>query len=170
MAEKSNPITLDDISIRNELRPGDIGYVIYMHGDLYGKEYDYGIDFETYVAKGFHEFYQKYDAEKNRVWICEHAGKMIGFLLLMNRGDGAQLRYFIIHPDYRGIGLGTKLMNLYMDFLRDCGYESSYLLTTNELDAAAYLYRKHGFQLVDETSSSDFGKPLHEQRYELILK
>ena len=64
------------------LQPGDIGYVMYMHGALYGREYNYGIQFETYVAKGLCEFYEKYDPQRNRVWVCEHNNKMIGFLLL----------------------------------------------------------------------------------------
>ena len=105
-------ICLNDISIRTELRPGDIGYVIYMHGDLYKREYDYDIGFETYVAKGLCEFYEKYNPERNRVWVCEHNSRMIGFLLLMDRGKAAQLRYFLIQPEYRGIGLGSKLMSL----------------------------------------------------------
>src|SRR5690349_7641993 len=86
-------IKLTDITIRTELRPGDIGYVIYMHGHLYKTEYNYGIEFETYVAAGLAEFYQQYDREKDRVWICEHKNKIVGFLLLMHRGDAAQLRY-----------------------------------------------------------------------------
>src|SRR5512134_3397611 len=67
-----NNISLDDISIRTELRPGDMGYVIYMHGDLYKKEYGYGIQFEAYVAKGLCEFWEKYNPQRNRVWVCEH--------------------------------------------------------------------------------------------------
>ncbi|MDQ3004036.1 MAG: hypothetical protein M3R47_01430 [Chloroflexota bacterium] len=43
---------LDKISIRTELQPGDIGRVIHMHGILYGAEYNYSIQFETYDAKG----------------------------------------------------------------------------------------------------------------------
>lgn len=165
---KSN-IALDDIPIRTDLRPGDIGYVIYMHGDLYGKEYGYGIQFETYVAKGLCEFWEKYTPERNRVWVCEHDEKMIGFLLLMDRGKAAQLRYFLIQPEYRGIGLGSKLIGLYMDFLQECGYRESYLWTTHELSTAAHLYKRVGFQLTEEKESTAFGKPLKEQRYELIL-
>ena len=52
---------LDDISIRTELVPGDLGYVISRHGALYKKEYDYGIEFENYVAAGLVEFYKTYD-------------------------------------------------------------------------------------------------------------
>lgn len=68
----SKAISLNDIKIRTELKPGDIGYVIYRHGELYNKEYDYGIEFESYVAEGLSEFYKNYDTSKDRVWICEH--------------------------------------------------------------------------------------------------
>jgi peptidyl-dipeptidase Dcp len=164
-----NKIPLNEISIRTELRPGDLGYVTHMHGRLYHKEYDYGLQFESYVAKGLCEFYEKYNPERNRVWVCEHNDLMIGFLLLMDRGIAAQLRYFLIEPKYRGVGLGSKLMNLYMDFLRECAYRESYLWTTHELDRAAFLYKRLGFKLTEEKESTAFGKPLREQRYDLML-
>jgi ribosomal protein S18 acetylase RimI-like enzyme len=165
-----NKVSLNDISIRTELRPGDLGYIIHIHGRLYQKEYNYGIQFETYVAKGLCEFFEKYDSKRSRVWVCEHKEKMIGFLLLMDRGESAQLRYFLIEPEYREMGLGSKLMNLYMDFLRECGYKASYLWTTHELTTAASLYKKHGFQLTEEKESTSFGKPLREQRYDLVIQ
>src|SRR5215813_9147269 len=97
---------IDDITIRNELRPGDLGYVAHLHGRLYGVEYGYGIAFEMYVAAGLQEFYKNYDIGKDRAWICEHHDRMIGFLLLMHReNNAAQLRYFLIEPEYRRIGL-----------------------------------------------------------------
>jgi GNAT superfamily N-acetyltransferase len=164
-----NIILLTDIAIRTVLQPGDIGYVIYMHGTLYKKEYRYGIQFESYVAKGLCEFYEKYDPQRNRVWVCEHDNRMIGFLLLMDRGKAAQLRYFLIQPEYRGIGLGSKLLDMYMDFLGECGYKESYLWTTHELTTAAALYKRLGFKLTEEKESTSFGKTLTEQRYDLIL-
>jgi len=166
----SNSIKLNDISIRTDLRPGDIGYVIYLHGLLYEEEYEYGIEFETYVAAGFAEFYRSYDPKKDRVWICEHKNKIVGFLLLMHRGEAAQLRYFIIVPAYRGVGLGNKLMTLYMEFFREKNYKSSYLLTTDELPASAHLYKKFGFKLTEEKPSKAFGKGVIEQRYDLFLQ
>jgi GNAT superfamily N-acetyltransferase len=161
-------ITLKDIQIHTDLRPGDIGYVIHLHGWLYHQEYDYGIGFESYVAAGLHEFWQQYDPAKDRVWIAEHGDRMIGFLLLMHRpADTAQLRYFLIDPAYRGIGLGKKLMELYMDFYHQCDYKASYLWTTSELDAAASLYKRQGFRLVEEKPSDFFGKGVTEQKYQL---
>ena len=158
---------LADISIRTTLRPGDMGEVIRMHAHQYHSEYGFGLEFESYVASGMVEFYQQYNPLRNRVWVCEHESQMIGFMLLMDRGDAAQLRYFIILPEYRGIGLGKHLMDQYMGFYRECGFRSSYLWTTNELPAAAALYRRHGFKLTDEKPSTGFGRSLIEQRYEL---
>ena len=163
-------INLSDISIRNNIRPGDFGYVIYRHGVLYSKEYNYGVSFETYVAAGLYEFYKNYDSQKDRVWICKHENKIIGFLLLMHReNNAAQLRYFYLEPEYRGIGLGKKLMQLYIDFLKEKNYTASYLWTTKELYAAASLYKKFGFTLTEEVDSTAFGKPLKEQRYDLNI-
>jgi len=164
----TSPITLYDITIRTELRPGDIGYIVYLHGSLYKQEYNYGIEFETYVASGLSDFYKNYDPKKDRVWICEHNNMIVGFLLLMHRENcSAQLRYFILTPEYRGIGLGNKLMSLIVEFLTSCGYKSAYLWTTDELDAAAHLYKKFGFKLVQEIVSNAFGKTVKEQKYEL---
>jgi len=154
-----NRISLEDISIRTELRPGDMGYATYMHGVLYHKEYHYSLQFESYVAKGLCEFYEKYEPKRNRIWACEHDNRMIGFLLLMDRGETAQLRYFLIEPEYRGIGLGSKLLNLYMDFLRDCRYKGSYLWTTHELTTAAALYKRLGYQLTEEKESNSLANP-----------
>ena len=149
---------------------GFIGYVTYLHGYLYKLEYNYGISFEAYVASGLYEFYKQYDSNMDCVWICEHKNRIIGFLLLMHRDHAAQLRYFIIDPEFRGIGLGNKLMNLYMEFLTGHNYKSSYLWTTHELKAAAHLYTKHGFKLSEEKESTAFGKPLKEHRYDFILE
>ena len=160
----------EGIQIRTQLKPGDLGYVIYRHGKLYGEEYNYGISFETYVGAGMYEFYKNYNPEMDRVWICEHSNRIVGFVLLMHRENNtAQLRYFYLEAEYRGIGLGKKLMQLYMNFLKEKGYQSSYLWTTHELHSAASLYKRHGFKLTAEKQSTAFGKPLKEQRYELLI-
>jgi len=161
----------NDVTIRTTLRPGDRGYIIFRHGKLYCEEYGYGVSFESYVAGGIHEFYNSYDPSRDRVWIAEHAGQIVGFLLLMHRsGNAAQLRYFYLEEQYRGIGLGKKMLSLYMEFLRSCQYSSSYLWTTKELHVAAALYQRVGFRLTEERESDAFGKKLVEQRYDLVTQ
>ncbi len=161
---------LQDIDIRNELRPGDIGMITHLHGAYYGAHHGFGVQFEAYVARGMHELYERYDAARDRVWICEHESRMVGSLVLMHRPeDAAQLRYFLVMPEYRGIGLGKKLMELFMRALSECGYRSAYLWTVNELPAAASLYRRCGFRLTEEKPSTSFGRPALEQRYDLLV-
>ena len=46
-------VTIDDVRVRNDFRPGDLGYVVHMHGRLYGIEYDYGIAAALYTRYGF---------------------------------------------------------------------------------------------------------------------
>lgn len=163
-------ITLEDITIRNRFHPGDIGYITFLHGALYHKEYGHGIEFEAYVASGLADLYHHYDPKKDCAWICEYDRAIIGSLFLQHKEEGTQLRYFLIHPEYRGIGLGKKLMKLYMNFLLKGGYRSSFLWTTHELDAAGSLYKRHGFELTEEKPSTRFGKSLTEQKYEWRLQ
>jgi len=164
------PVKLEDIEIRTHLQSGDIGYITYMHGIFHMKECGYGLSFESYVAEGLNEFYKNYNPERERLWMCEHNNKIIGSLLLMDRGnDTAQLRYYILKPEYRGIGLGKRLMDLFIQFLHEQNYRQCYLWTTNELKAAAALYIKYGFELTEEKETTDFGKLVTEQRYDLFL-
>lgn len=163
-------ISLTDIAIRTELQPGDIGGILAMHGRLYYDEYGYTGPFEMYVAQSLAEFVQLYNPARNRIWVCEHAGRMIGTLVLLDRGEAAQLRYFLLESEYRGFGLGTKLMDSFMEFLKECGYSSSYLWTTEQQLTAAKLYKRYGYQLTEEKASTAFGVPLTEQRYDLVLR
>ncbi len=113
----------EDINIRNTLQSGDIGYITYMHGVFHMRECGYGLSFESYVAEGLHEFYSRYNPDKECMWVCEDSSlnnKIICSLLLMDRGNGsAQLRYYILESGYRGSGLGKKLMDLFMQFLKE---------------------------------------------------
>ena len=162
---------LNNIIIRNQLHSGDPGYIIYLHGKLYKQQYNYGIEFEMYVAKGLVEFLQNYHAEKDRVWICEYQHKIIGSLVLMHRENNeGQLRYFLIEPEFRGLGLGKKLLKLFLNFLKESNYQSCFLWTTDEQKSAAALYKNSGFILTEEKFSNVFGKKVKEQRYDLKIK
>lgn len=172
MRKNMNSVAKPDLSViklRNELHPGDLGYIAHVHGDLYAKEYGYGLRFEAYVLEGLNHFAQEYNIIKDKVWICEHDTRIIGFLVAQHRVDAIQLRYFIFLPAYRGIGLGKKLMNEFIDFMRTTGCLHAYLWTTNEQHSAIALYEKYGFELTEEKPSNNFDKPLIERRYDLIL-
>jgi peptidyl-dipeptidase Dcp len=155
-------------SIRTHLRPGDLSQVACLHAKIYFEEQGFEMGFEAYVMESLVEFYRQYDEEKDRVWVVEDSGTMIGFLLLMHRPKNeAQLRYFILEKAYRGQGIGRKLLTEWMNVYREKGYRSAYLYTTSGLDPAVHLYESLGFKKVSEKASEDFGVPLHEIKYEL---
>jgi len=160
---------LDEIKIRTELKPGDIGYLIYLHGKIYHEEKQHGIEFEVYVAEGFIRFFKNYDPRRDRIWICEHQSRIIGSVAVMNMKESALLKFFLLDSKYRGIKLGNKLMTLFIDFMKSAGYRHSFLWTTNELPEAAHLYKKFGYKLTENKPSTAFGKQLVEQRYDLEL-
>ncbi|UZR97794.1 bifunctional helix-turn-helix transcriptional regulator/GNAT family N-acetyltransferase [Chondrinema litorale] len=163
-------LSLSDINIRTTLESGDMGFVIQTHGEMYKSSMDFGLDFEYYVVKSMAEFYENYNPETSRVWVCEHNKKKIGFLCLFDRGNNtAQLRYFFIFPAYRGIGLGKKMMQLYMDFMQEKGFKKAFLLTTEGLPTAASLYTRNGFELVEEKTTTTFGREIIERKYEMHL-
>ncbi|MCC5938618.1 MAG: GNAT family N-acetyltransferase [Lunatimonas sp.] len=166
----SSLISLSDIAIRHQLQPGDIGTVIALHGRLYYDQFGFGLGFEHYVAETFAAFVGQFKPGRDRIWMAEHQGDPAGFISLVHRSEQqAQLRYFIIAPKYRGLGLGSLLFRTCMDSARQYGYESVYLWTTSLLVQAGAMYRKEGFELVEEQCSSSFGVPMVEQKYELKL-
>lgn len=155
-------------TIRNTLIPGDLGQVAYLHGKIYAEEHGFGFGFETYVMESLAEFYGQYDPQKDRVWVVESQGKMVGFLSLMHRPENrAQLRYFILEKEYRGIGLGKILMKEWLAFFQEKGYSSAYLYTTSGLDPAVHLYQSFGFRKVSEKPSEDFGVPMNQICFQL---
>lgn len=160
---------LSDVTIRNTLRPGDLGLIASIHGDIYAKECGYGLNFEAYVLKGLGEFAQQYDPEKDKLWLCEHDNRVVGCLVAQHRADAVQLRYFIFLPEYRGIGLGKKLMGEFIAFMTSTGCKRAYLWTTEDQRSAIALYERYGFILSEQRLSDAFDKELTEQKYELTL-
>ena len=49
----------NEITIRTDLRPGDFGAVISLHGILHGREFGFDATFEAYVAAPLAEFVQR---------------------------------------------------------------------------------------------------------------
>lgn len=162
-------IKIDDISIRTEVQAGDAGYITYMHGWIYKEEYNYTTAFEGYVAESFFEFLLKYNPLKDRLWCAEHNGKIIGCIAIVGHEDKAQLRWFLINPLYRKMGLGKKLLNYALAFAKERGYKSIYLDTTSDLEKAISLYKKAGFMQVNEKPNNAWREGLMELEFSMDL-
>jgi DNA-binding MarR family transcriptional regulator/ribosomal protein S18 acetylase RimI-like enzyme len=161
-------VSRDSIMIRSDLRPGDAGYLIYLHGWIYDKECGYDHEFEGYVCKTFHDFFDNYSPQKDRIFLAEADGKIIGAIAVVGHtAEKAQLRWFILHPDYRGLGLGSKLMGEAMAYCHEKGYKDIFLYTTQDQQTAIRMYEKAGFQKAAAHETHMWGKQLVELTYEL---
>lgn len=167
LSEQSIPIA-EKVAIRYELKPGDVGYLIYLHGVIYAKECGYNHGFEQYVCKTFYDFFENYNPEKDGFWFAEVTGEMIGAIAIVGHSaTKAQLRWFILHPQYRGIGLGSRLLREAMQYCQRKGYRNVFLETTEDQKTAIAMYMKAGFRKVAEHPSKAWGKEVLEQTYAL---
>jgi len=156
--------------IRSSLRPGDLGYLTYLHGVLYAKDYEWDYTFEAYVAESLARFALCFDARKDGMWIAELDGQIVGSVGIVGDSNSeAQLRWFLVHPTQRGHGLGRILLNKAIRFCRDHGFKSVFLWTVSDLKAAAHLYQLAGFRKTEEKRHQVWGKTLTEERYDLAL-
>ncbi|MFW6074917.1 MAG: GNAT family N-acetyltransferase [Chloroflexota bacterium] len=155
--------------IRHELRPGDLGRVTEMHGVLYEHEYGFNIVFEGYVAEGIGRFGHGHDPARERLWVAERSGKLVGSAAIVaGEGGLAQFRWFLAAPDSRGQGLGSELISASLDFAQAAGYAGVYLWTVHVLPDAARLYLTAGFELTETLEWARlWGRDLKEQRYDL---
>lgn len=160
----------EDITLRTEIRAGDIGCITAMHGTLYQEEYGYSTEFERYVADSLVQFLSSYQPDRDRLWCAEYHESIIGCIGIVSRGDRAQLRWFLVDPHYRGLGLGKRLLREAIRFAKEAGYRSIFLDTTNDLDTAISMYREAGFQKCGEKPNDEWRQGLLELEFEMNLR
>jgi GNAT superfamily N-acetyltransferase len=156
---------MNKILIRDFIKVTDIGQIILWHSEYYSKKYGWNEEFEAYVAKALSEFVIRKD-NKEKIWIIENESKVKGSVTLTKvTVTIAQLRWFFVDEELRGMGYGKKLMEQLLSFAKSSGYSEIILWTTYELSEAAYIYKKYGFELIEEFNHFVWGKEVTEQNY-----
>ncbi len=153
-----------------EHQPGDMGWIVHRHGALYADEYGYDERFEALVAEIVARFIKKLDRKRERCWIAERDGQIVGTIFVVAKSKTtAKLRLLLVEPSARGLGLGARLVDEVVRFARDAGYRRIELWTQSELTAARRLYEAAGFKRVGAEKHRMFGNPTTAEFWRLEL-
>ena len=150
--------------IRTDLKAGDLGRLISIHGEVYDSLEGYGLRFEAYVARTIAEYFID-NLNQGRVWFAERDDVLLGCIAIAHRPNNrAQLRWLVVRPEARGLGLGRTLVDRSISYCEERGFDAIFLETTDGLDASMHIYEKRGFTIVSSTI-----EPLWENERPLIV-
>jgi GNAT superfamily N-acetyltransferase len=163
-------VDAEDITIRRLGLPGDLGWVVQAHGELYAREFGWDASFEALVSRIVADYACGHDDNREAAWIAVKGGQRVGCVFCVAADEQtAQLRILLVDPAARGQGVGGRLVDECLGFARDAGFARMKLWTNHPLAAARRIYLSRGFRLVDEEQHHSFGADLIGQTYELGL-
>lgn len=151
-------------------RPGELGWVVQMHGELYAREYGFNAEFEALVAEIAAKYLRNHDPAWEKGWIAEVDGERAGSVFVVRKSATvAQLRLLIVHPQARGLGLGGRLTDECIAFARAKGYRKLMLWTQSHLAAARAIYGARGFAIAKTEPYTAFGQQMVSEVWERKL-
>ena len=160
-----------ELRIRPLGEPGDLGWVVMAHGEVYAEQLGWNAEMEALVARIMADYATGHDPAREAGWIAEKDGERVGSVFCMATADPsvAQLRVLLVTASARGFGLGSRLVRTCLDFATEAGYEEITLWTTDVLASARRIYEAAGFTLVEEDTQLTFGHELTSQNWSLRL-
>jgi len=151
-------------------RPGDFGWIVKRHAELYAQEYQWREPFEGVCAQIVADFINHYDAKREHCWIAEMDGENVGTVMLVkDSAKVARIRLLLVEPKARGLGLGAQLIDECIGFARRAGYRKITLWTHSVLKAARHIYQKAGFRLTRTARHRSWGRPVVSEYWDLQL-
>jgi len=151
--------------------PGDMGWIVHRQAILYAEEYGWDGTYEALAAEIVAQFIKNYDPKRERAWVAEKDGERVGAVFVAKESQQiAKLRLLHVEREARGLGIGKRLVEECIRFTRQAGYQKVTLWTQSILHAARGIYKKAGFQVVDERKHHSFGKDLTAETWELNLR
>jgi ribosomal protein S18 acetylase RimI-like enzyme len=83
--------------------------------------------------------------DEHEVWVAEVVGAVVAFLDLVQRFDSLEVDTVAVDPDWQGIGIGRRLLDLAEVRAAEAGRERVTLCTNEAMVENLALYRRRGF-------------------------
>jgi DNA-binding MarR family transcriptional regulator/GNAT superfamily N-acetyltransferase len=166
-AAKPAPAQQRGYTLRDPM-PGDFGWIVKRHAELYAQEYKWREPFEGVCAQIVADYVNNHDAKRERCWIAEMDGENVGCIFVAKEADEvARIRLLLVDPKARGLGLGARLTEEAVRFAREAGYKKMTLWTHSVLKAARHIYQKSGFKLTRTEKHKSWGQPVVSEHWDL---
>ena len=152
--------------------PGVIGKVTELHAVYYHKYWNFDVSFEAQVGRELSAFFINFRKTRDGFWSVHADGTFAGAVAVdgqLTDTLGARLRWFIVEPQRRGLGIGKQLLEKAVAFSRKAGHFKLFLWTFQGLDPARKLYESAGFKLAEEHAVNQWGTKINEQKFELTF-
>jgi ribosomal-protein-alanine N-acetyltransferase len=88
---------------------------------------------------------------------------IIGFICFRNIAEESELLNIAVHPHYRRLGVGIKLMEFYIDFSSQRGIKVFYLEVNSSNQSAIHLYQRFSYQ------SFGMRKRFYQKQFDALL-
>jgi GNAT superfamily N-acetyltransferase len=160
------------VVVRPADRPGDLGWMVWQHGEVYGATLGWDTSFETLVSRIVADFANGDPDPRRGGWVAELDGRRAGCVLCVPAPDApgvAVLRILLVTPEARGHGAGRALVDACVAHARAAGCTAVTLWTNDVLVSARRIYEAAGFELVDSEAHHSFGQDLVGQHWRLEL-
>ena len=154
-------------------RVGELGWLIHRQAVLYNRQFGWNGEFETLIARIYHEYEIAPPTPPKALWVAERDGEVLGSVFVTpsaGRAGTAQLRMLYVEPEARGLGIGSSLVEQCVAFSREAGYQTLRLWTQSVLESARRIYTAHGFEMVETAPHRSFGHDLIGEYWELALQ
>ena len=158
-------------TVLREPKPGDMGWVVAQHGEVYAHEDGFNWEFEGRVADIAASFIKNFKPAREKGWIAEIDGERVGAVFVVQKAATvAQLRLLILTRGARGQGLGGRLVDECIAFARNRQYRKLVLWTHAHLVPARAIYQSRGFILTATEPFQGYGRnDLANECWELKL-
>jgi ribosomal-protein-alanine N-acetyltransferase len=89
--------------------------------------------------------------------------RVLGFICFRNIGDESEILELCVHPEYRQMGIGARLMEFYISFCKEMMIKMFYLEVNILNRSAVHLYRKFSYQ------SFGMRKKFYQGKFDALL-